>query len=106
MAKAPQRKKVAQSSELAGLADVNKGVENITETISGQQVVEHTTPPRPQPKKKKTIGRPAATHNRARTSVMVDPKLWRQIKAIAAIKGFDISKLVELSLKDAIKKYG
>ena len=100
-----KRPKTDKSFLLPDPSEINKAVEAVTkgEVIDGQIVKEHVAPT--PPKKKKAIGRPPATHNRKRTSVMVDPILWQRIKLIAVKKNMDISDILEMGIHAVLKKY-
>jgi hypothetical protein len=106
MAKSNPRKKVPKLFGLPEPEEVNKIAEALAEKkvidktveiIDGQEVIEH--------KKKNRIGRPPATHNRKRTSVMVDPILWQRIKLIALKKNMEISDILEMGIHAVLKKY-
>lgn len=55
--------------------------------------------------KSNKVGRPKATHDRKRTSVIVAPELWQDFKILALRKGKNVSDLLELAIRDAMKKY-
>lgn len=51
------------------------------------------------------VGRPAATHDRKRTSVIITPKLWQDFKILSMRHGSNVSDFLEIAIKDALEKY-
>lgn len=52
------------------------------------------------------MGRKQLDKNRITTSIKVNPEIWKQIKSLAALRGIDLSELVEQLIKKELEKEG